>query len=93
MQFLIIARDQADAAERRKQFRPEHIANLRRVKATGNFILGGALLDGDGEMCGSAMIVDFNDRATLDAWLKDEPFIREKVWGQIEIHPYRVAPV
>ncbi len=44
---------------------------------------GGAILDDDGRMIGSATIVEFPDRAAVDAWLARDPYVTGKVWQKI----------
>jgi len=93
MQFVVIAYDGADedAAERRAQARPAHMAGAQRMKDDGQIVCGGAILDDDGVMIGSVAIVDFPSRADLDAWLTDDPYVTEGVWQWIEVRPFRVA--
>ncbi|HVJ52789.1 MAG TPA: YciI family protein [Aliidongia sp.] len=98
MQFLILGRDGTDAeaparraAARRAAARPPHLAGVRALKAAGHFVLGGARLDAAGAMVGTMMIVEFADRAALDAWLPTEPYVAQGVWREIEIQPFRVA--
>jgi hypothetical protein len=50
------------------------------------------LLDERGNMTGSALIVDFPDRAALDHWLAEEPYVTGKVWQRIEILPCKIGP-
>ena len=52
---------------------------------------GGAILDDTGAMIGSATIVEFPDRAALDAWLARDPYVTGGVWQKIEVRPFRVA--
>jgi len=40
---------------------------------------------------GSVVIVDFESRAALDAWLALDPYVTGDVWRGIEVHPFRVA--
>ena len=60
--------------------RPAHFERAAQLKAAGNFILGGALLDESGNMKGSMMVVQFPDRAAVDEWLRTEPYMLGKVW-------------
>ncbi|MCB1538930.1 MAG: hypothetical protein H6865_04470 [Rhodospirillales bacterium] len=94
MQFLVIARDggDADALKRRLAVREQHIALSNEAIKRGEQLLGAAMLNEDGAMKGSVMIVDFPDRATLDAWLRVEPYVTGKVWQDIEIIPCRIGP-
>jgi len=95
VQFILIARDGTDpeAPERRQAARAEHLTNMRRLKATGNYIFGGAILNENGDMVGSTIVFDFPDRAAFDAWLKNDPYVTGNVWQQIEVEGFRVAPV
>ena len=94
MQFLIIARDGTDPAapERRMRARPAHLANAERLQKAGHLLIGGALLDADGNMIGSAAVAQFDTREALDEWLRTDPYVTEAVWRDIQVLPYRVAP-
>lgn len=93
MQFLLLAYDGTDegAQERRLKVRPEHLDKIEKLKKTGEFLFGGAILSENGQMTGSMIVYDFPDRATLDAQLKEEPYIFGKVWEKIEIRPFRAV--
>lgn len=95
MQFLILALDgtDADAPARRQRVRAEHLAAVGRLKARGHFILGGAILDTQGQMVGSAVVLEFPDRAQLDEYLARDPYVTGNVWQRIEVKPFRVAEV
>lgn len=92
MQFLILAYDGMDreALARRMAARNGHIAHIDNSRA--NMIAGAALLDGQGQMNGSAMMVDFPSREALDAWLKEEPYVTGKVWERVQVIPCRLGP-
>jgi uncharacterized protein YciI len=93
MQFLVIARDGADAAalDRRLAARALHFERLPAMLAAGEMLMGGAMLDDDGRMIGSTVLVDFPDRAALDRWLAEEPYVTGDVWRDLEILPFRLA--
>lgn len=93
MQFLVVAHDGADdgAAARRTAAREAHIEGAKAMAASGAMICGGALLDDDGAMIGSACMVEFEDRAALDAWLEGDPYVTGDVWRIIEVTPFRRA--
>ncbi|MFD2147139.1 YciI family protein [Mucilaginibacter antarcticus] len=94
-QFLITAYDYTDdgALERRMNIRPHHLDGARALKASGNFIIGGAMVDEEGKMIGSTMVLQFNDEEELLAWQKSEPYITQKIWESVDIKPFRVADV
>lgn len=94
-QYVIHAWDGTDekALERRMAARPAHFDGAKKLKANGNFILGGAMLNKEGKMIGSTMVLQFESKEKLQEWLDTEPYIGEKVWEKIEVHPFRVADV
>jgi uncharacterized protein YciI len=93
MQFVVIARDGADpdAVARRQAVRPTHLDGIQPLVDAGNILMGGAMLDDDGNMRGSVLLVDFPSRTELDAWLDHDPYVAGGVWQQIEVVPFRVA--
>lgn len=94
-QYLITAYDYTDegALKRRMDVRPHHLDGARELKANGNYVLGGAMLDDDGKMVGSIMILQFEDEEQLEAWKQSELYITQKVWESVDIKPFRVAEV
>ncbi len=93
MQFLVVAHDgtDADAPARRQAARPAHIESIKALKEAGAIVCAGALLDEDERMIGSALIVEFENRAELDTWLVNDPYSVEGVWRNIEVTPFRRA--
>ena len=89
MQFIIRACDGADMLERRMAVRPRHLENMGRIR--DRVVCAGGLLDDQGRMKGSVLIVDFEDRAALDAYLASEPYIVEHVWERVEVEPMNVV--
>lgn len=94
-QYLIYAWDAVDeqALDRRMTTRPAHLDGARALKANGNFLIGGAMLNETGQMAGSMMVVQFENEAGLQQWLDTEPYIQGKVWDNIRVIPFRVADV
>ncbi len=92
-QFLVTARDgtDAEAPARRAAARPAHLACVGRLG--GAMILGGATLDASGAAVGSTMVVDFPDRAAVDAWIASDPYTAGGVWREVDVVPFRVAVV
>ena len=90
-QFLVTARDGSDpgASARRAAARPAHLASVGRLGS--GMILGGAMLDAAGLAVGSTMVVDFPDRAAVDAWIASDPYTTRDVWRDIVVAPFRVA--
>ena len=56
-------------------------------------IAAGGLLDEDGKMKGSALVMEFPDRDALDKYLENEPYVIEGVWQKIDIEIMNVVLV
>lgn len=94
-QYVITAFDFTDAGalQRRMEARPHHFEKAKKLKATGNFIKGGAILNHEGKMIGSVMMMQFESDDALENWKINEPYIIGKVWEKIDIRPFMVADV
>ena len=94
-QYLITGYDYTDdgALERRMNVRPHHLDGAKALKASGNFVLGGAMLNDDGKMIGSTLILQFENEEELEAWKQGEPYITQKVWETVDVKPFKVAQV
>lgn len=94
MQFVLIARDQkdADALNRRRASRDEHLKKVAEAAERGEEIIGAALQDDGGNMCGSVMLFDVASRERLDELIANDPYTLNNVWGEKEIIACKVAP-
>lgn len=94
-QYLITAYDYTDegAVERRMGVRPHHLDGARELKAKGNYVVGASILNDEGKMIGSSMILQFEDEEQLEAWRQGEPYLTQKIWESVDIKPVRVAEV
>jgi uncharacterized protein YciI len=94
-QYLVTAYDytDVDALQRRMNVRPHHLDGAGELKETGNFVIGGAILNDEGKMIGSVMILQFEDEEELQTWQQTEPYITQKIWESYDIKPFKVADV
>ena len=91
MQFIVTAHDGEGMLAKRMEVRPQHLENMGKIK--GNVLCAGGLLDDEGKMKGSVLILDFAARAELDAYLDNEPYVTEHVWEKIEVEALNVVLV
>ena len=91
MQYAIIAHDGKGMLEKRLVVRQRHLENIARIK--GKVICAGGILDEEGKMAGSVMILDFDSKELLDEYLKFEPYIQEHVWETVEVERMNVVVV
>ena len=92
-QFLVLAYDgtDSDAKTRRAGARVAHLDYIKPMVAKGEIIVGGAILDDKGAPIGSAVVTEFPDRATVDAWFAKDPYVTQGVWKKIEVQPMKIA--
>src|SRR5437867_215731 len=92
-QYLITAYDYKDegALQRRMDVRPHHLDKVRELKANGNYVVGGAILNDAGQMIGSSMVVQFDSDEALDAWKNSDPYTLQKVWETVDVKPFKQA--
>ena len=91
MQYIITAYDGADMLEKRMAVRTCHLENMSKVD--GKVICAGGLLDDNGKMKGSVLVLDFDSREKLDEYLAGEPYIVERVWEKVIVEPMNVVIV
>lgn len=89
MQFLIRAYDGDGKFDKRMEVRPRHLEGMKQLSV--HIISAGGLLDDNGKMKGSALIMDFDSRKELDDYIANEPYVIEEVWEKIEIEPINVV--
>lgn len=89
MQFLIRAYDGDGKFDKRMEVRPRHLEGMKKLSV--HIISAGGLLDDNGKMKGSALIMDFDSRKDLDDYIANEPYVIEEVWAKIEIEPINVV--
>lgn len=91
MQYVIKAYDGENMLEKRMQVRAAHLEYLKTID--GKILCGGGLLDENGNMKGSVLVLDVDDKSKLDAYLESEPYIKSGVWQKIEVDLMNVVIV
>lgn len=89
MQFIIKAYDGEGKLDKRMEVRPMHLEGMKKLG--DQVILAGGLLDEEGKMKGSMLVVDFPDRAAVDEYLANEPYVLAEVWEKIEVERFNVV--
>jgi len=87
MLFHIFAKDKPGAIDLRLETREPH---LEYVSATGEAVkIAGPILDDDGQLIGSVLIVDFPDQNAAEQWVALDPYTRAGLFESVEIHPWK----
>lgn len=88
MFVAIIAKDKPGALNVRADNRPAHLDYL---KSTDLVAQAGPLLDADGGMIGSLIILDVADMVTAQEWADSDPYAKAGLFASVElIHWNRV---
>jgi hypothetical protein len=82
MRYALIAKDKPGALEVRKANRADHVAYL---KSTDAVEMAGPFLDAEGNMCGSLIILEFDDISDAHAWAKNDPYKKADLFESVEI--------
>ncbi len=86
MPFVLVCRDRPGALETRMANRDAHLAY---VAETGVVTLAGPLLDDDGGMCGSLIVLDVPDRAAAEAWAASDPYALAGLFAEVRIDGWK----
>ena len=89
MQYMIRALDGRNMLEKRLAVRVQHLENLQKIK--GKILCAGGLLDEEGKMKGSVLVLDFPGREQLEEYLSTEPYYVEKVWTDVRVETMNVV--
>jgi len=91
--YSIVCTDAPNTLEQRLAARPQHLARLQALQAEGRLVLAGPNpvdhADLSQGFTGSLLVLDFPDRASVDAWLADEPYAQAGVYASVVVSPFR----
>ncbi len=86
MSFVLICTDKPGALDIRKANREAHLAY---VAETGVVSVAGPLLDDNGDMAGSLLVVDVDTRAEAETWAAGDPYARADLFSKVEIRGFK----
>ncbi|MFQ8429823.1 YciI family protein [Amaricoccus sp. W119] len=86
MLYALICDDKPGGLEIRKATREAHLAY---IATTGVVTQAGPLLDADGNMAGSLVILDVPDLAAAEAWAANDPYAGAGLFAQVVIRPWK----
>jgi uncharacterized protein YciI len=86
MLIALIAKDKPGALQTRMDNRATH---LGYIEETGVVAQAGPLLDGDGQMCGSLILLDVQDMAAAEAWAENDPYAKAGLFSSVELTAWK----
>ena len=92
-QYILVLPDDPDAIaamlDKRMEVRPLHLEGMERLKE--HLIAAGGMLDDEGKLKGSVLIMEFQNREELDEYLTNEIYVTEHVWEKITVERMNVV--
>ena len=85
MSHVIHALDRADADDLRAATRSEHLAYLGRF----DILYGGPLLEDNGRMCGSLIVLDVDTREAAEEFAAGDPYSVVGLFERVTITGFR----
>lgn len=89
MQFVITAYDGEGMLAKRMEVRPLHLEGMERLKE--HLVCAGGLLDDEGKLKGSVLVMEFQNREEVDEYLASEIYVTEHVWEKIAVERMNVV--
>ena len=86
---MITAYDGAGMLAKRMELRPLHLEGMERLKK--HLIAAGGMLDDEGKLKGSVLIMEFQSREEVDDYLANEIYVKEQVWEKITVERMNVV--
>ncbi len=82
--FVLIARDRPDP-QRRRRIRPAHLEHMDGLEAAGRVRYGGPLLNDDGEMAGSLIIIEAENLEEAKATFGRDPYVKQDLFAHFDV--------
>ena len=86
MRFALLAKDKPNALQTRMDNRDAHLAY---VAETGVVEIAGPLLDADGQMCGSLIVLDLPDLAAVKEWAANDPYAKAGLFDDVTLSAWK----
>lgn len=87
--FVLHCVDKPNALELRIATREAHLAYVGGQK--DKLKLAGPMLDADGSMAGSMLILDVADLAEAQAFAAGDPYNKAGLFERVDIHPFKAT--
>jgi uncharacterized protein YciI len=85
--FVLICTDKPKSLDLRMANREAHLAYVKDFAA--DIRLGGPLLDAAGDMAGSMLVLEAEDRAAAEAFSANDPYNKAGLFQSVDIRPFR----
>ena len=95
MWYALIGEDAPDSLSARLAARPEHLQRLQALQAEGRILIAGPFpaIDspdpGPAGFSGSLVVAEFASQPEAEAWLAEDPYVRQGVFARTSVRPFK----
>lgn len=86
MRFALMTQDKPGALQVRMDNRAAHLAY---IADTGVVEMAGPVLDENGEMCGSLIVLEVDDLAAAQAWAEADPYAKAGLFASATLRAWK----
>jgi len=97
MLYALIGEDVPGSLDKRMAARPAHLERLKQLQAEGRLVLAGPCpaIDspepGPAGFSGSLIVAEFPSLGDAQAWMQEDPYVREGVFSRTIVRPFKRA--
>ena len=88
MLFAFICRDKPGYLQVRLDARPDHVAFLNDLNASGALKFAGPFLDDENKPCGSLVVIEAADKAAASAIAGSDPYARAGLFASVDVQAW-----
>ena len=94
MYYAIIAEDNPNSLEKRRQVRPEHLKRIQAMVDAGRILVAGPHPAIDGPEPGSAgftgslIIAEFDSLEEATHWANADPYVDGGIFSRVDVRPF-----
>lgn len=86
MRFALMTKDKPGALQTRMDNRDAHLAY---IADTGVVEMAGPVLDDDGQMCGSMIVLEVDNLAAAQAWADNDPYAKAGLFSDVTLRAWK----
>lgn len=86
MRFALMTKDKPGALQTRLDNREAHLAYIAE---TGVVEMAGPVLDANGQMCGSLIVLDVDNLAAAQAWADSDPYAKAGLFSDVTLQAWK----
>jgi uncharacterized protein YciI len=86
MRFALMTKDKPGGLQTRLDNRDAHLAYIAE---TGVVEMAGPVLDDDGQMCGSLIVLEVADLTAAQTWADNDPYAKAGLFSEVTLRVWK----